>query len=206
MATHRTPPRASKPVFRPLFTGSLLELRPDVTRYDHGHWEDDYRDEVPSLLDPANDRHITLAEEDDRILGYVGWHMTDEGRSGQLQMVAVRADARRQGVGHALCSAVVDMLRSRGVRVVHIGTGGGGFHAPARALYESLGFIALPTVDYARVLQRSASAARVASPASVSGNTARPAPCLGAGLACVHARPQPGGRFRQVRRGCRDDR
>ena len=85
-------------------------------------------------------------------MGYVGWDITNGGTSGRLQMVAVHPDARRQGVARALCTEVIGELRRRGVVVVHIGTGGDAFHAPARALYESLGFTAYPTVDYARAL------------------------------------------------------
>nr|WP_277927281.1 GNAT family N-acetyltransferase [Curtobacterium sp. DN_7.5] len=138
-------------VFRPLFTESLPTARPAVTAHDHGRWEDDYRAEVPALLAPAEDRFITLAEGDGLLLGYVGWTVTG-GTSGRLEMVAVHPGARRRGVGRALCTSVVDRLRARGVRVVHIGTGGDAFHASARALYESLGFVGYPTVDYARAL------------------------------------------------------
>ncbi|MFJ4297580.1 GNAT family N-acetyltransferase [Curtobacterium sp. NPDC089689] len=137
--------------FRPLFTTSLPAARPEVTAHDHGRWQDDYRVEVPSLLAPDEDRFVTLAEEDGRPLGYVGWNITG-GTSGRLELVAVHPDARRRGIARALCVDVVDQLRTRGVRVVHIGTGGDAFHAPARALYESLGFVAYPTIDYARAL------------------------------------------------------
>ncbi len=137
-------------VFRPLFTGSLMALRPEVTRHDHGRWEDDYRVEVPGLFAPEHDRFITLAEQDGRVLGYVGWHL--DGTSGRLELVAVRAEARRTGVARALCTRAVTGLQRRGVQVVHIGTGGDDFHAPARALYESLGFTPLPTVDYAKAI------------------------------------------------------
>ncbi len=136
-------------VFRPLLTGSLVELRPDVSAHDHGHWEDDYRQEVPSLLAPEHGRFITLAEEHGKPLGYVGWNTT-EGSSGRLEMVAVHPDARRRGVARALCANVLTRLGELGVTVVHVGTGGDEFHAPARRLYESLGFIPYPTVDYAR--------------------------------------------------------
>ena len=135
--------------FRPLLAGSLPQLRPAVTAHDHGHWEDDYRHEVPSLLAPDEGRFITLAEEHGKPLGYVGWNTTDTS-SGRLEMVAVHPDARRRGVARTLCSTVLSRLDQLGVAVVHIGTGGDEFHAPARALYESLGFIAYPTVDYAR--------------------------------------------------------
>jgi ribosomal protein S18 acetylase RimI-like enzyme len=138
--------------FRPLFVGPLVELRPEVTEHDHGRWEDDYRAEVPSLLAPEEGRFITLAEEDRKPLGYVGWNITNQ-TSGRLEMVAVHPDARRRGVARALCLSVIDRLKDRDVVVVHIGTGGDAFHAPARALYESLGFIPYPTVDYARAIQ-----------------------------------------------------
>jgi len=137
--------------FRPLLAGSLVHLRPEVTAHDHGHWEDDYRHEVPSLLAPDEGRFITLAEEDGDPLGYVGWNTTGES-SGRLEMVAVHPNARRRGVARALCLAALTSLEELGVTVVHIGTGGDEFHAPARALYESLGFIPYPTVDYARTL------------------------------------------------------
>lgn len=137
--------------FRPLLAGSLVQLRPEVTEHDHGRWEDDYRREVPSLLAPDEGRFITLAEEHGRPLGYVGWNTTGES-SGRLEMVAVRPDARRRGIARALCSAALTRLEQLGVTVVHIGTGGDEFHAPARALYESLGFVPYPTVDYARSL------------------------------------------------------
>lgn len=106
--------------------------------------------EIPALHDPDHDRFITLAEENGQPLGYVGWNIT--GDSGRLEMVAVRPDARGRGVATALCTNVLSRLEGRGVSVVHIGTGGDEFHAAARRLYESLGFIGLPVVDYSKAL------------------------------------------------------
>jgi ribosomal protein S18 acetylase RimI-like enzyme len=140
--------------FRPLFETSLPELLdPRVYAHDHGSWQEDYRRDVPLLLDPEADRHITLAEDEstDRPLGYVGWRIDPDG-SARLEMVAVHPRARRQGVGSAVCRAVLADLKNRGVTVVHIGTGGDAFHAPARSLYESLGFTGFPVVDYTRAL------------------------------------------------------
>lgn len=76
------------------------------------------------------------AEEDGRLLGYVG-SQTVLGESDMLNL-AVAEDCRRRGVGRALCEALCAALRARGshgltleVRVSN---------APARALYEALGF------------------------------------------------------------------
>jgi len=138
--------------FRPLFEEhwpALLD--PIVFAHDHGQWEAGYRREVPDLLDPEHDRFITLAEDAGDILGYTGWNI-NEGGTGRLQMVAVHPLARRQGVGAAVCRAALQRLGARGVTVVHIGTGGDAFHAPARGLYESLGFTPLPAVHYSKAL------------------------------------------------------
>jgi len=138
--------------FRPLFEQHWPALiDPAVFAHDHGQWEADYRQEVPDLLDPLHDRFITMAEEDGDILGYIGWNVS-HGDAGRLQMVAVHPGARRRGVGTAVCRAALQRLTTRGVAVVHVGTGGDAFHAPARGLYASLGFTALPAVDYSKAL------------------------------------------------------
>lgn len=141
--------------FRPLFEIDLPALLdPAVFAHDHRTWADDYRREVPTLHDPEANRFIVLAEETDgdgSPLGYVGWQVNPDG-SGRLQMVAVHPDARRRGVGTAVCRAALDRLTQRGVTVVHVGTGGDPFHASARRLYESLGFYGYPVLDYTRAL------------------------------------------------------
>lgn len=138
--------------FRPLFETDLPALLdPQVFAHDHGAWQDGYRSEVPALHDPDANKFITLAEDNDQILGYVGWHVNPDG-SGRLEMVAVHPDARQRGVGFAVCRSALDQLKQRGVTVVHIGTGGDAFHAPARRLYESLGFTGYPVVDYTHAI------------------------------------------------------
>jgi ribosomal protein S18 acetylase RimI-like enzyme len=141
--------------FRPLFEVDLPDLLdPVVFAHDHGGWKDDYRREVPSLFAPDANRFITLAEDAEGSglpLGYVGWQVTLDG-SDRLKMVAVHPKARRQTVGSALCQAALARLKERGVSVVHIATGGDAFHAPARRLYESLGFTGYPVMDYTRAI------------------------------------------------------
>jgi hypothetical protein len=43
-------------------------------------------------------------------------------------------------------------MRAHGMDIVAVGTGGDPGHAPARALYESLGYTALPGVRYLSLL------------------------------------------------------
>lgn len=70
----------------------------------------------------------------------------------EITHVAVSPAARRGGVATLLVEATFDRLRADGIEVVGLGTGGDDFHAPARALYEWLGFHRIPITGYLRRL------------------------------------------------------
>lgn len=59
---------------------------------------------------------------------------------------------RRSHVGTALCEHAFAQMRALGGEMVEVRTGGDDFHAPARALYESLGCVQYPTAAYYREL------------------------------------------------------
>jgi len=42
----------------------------------------------------------------------------------------------------------IQRLRDRGLELINVGTGGDPGHAPARALYEAVGFTGVPLVNY----------------------------------------------------------
>jgi ribosomal protein S18 acetylase RimI-like enzyme len=82
----------------------------------------------------------------------VAWSVNPARRNGSITILAVAAEHRRGNVGAALCEHAFDEMRQLDAEVVEIGTGGDQFHAPARALYESLGCIQLPVAVYYRKL------------------------------------------------------
>lgn len=124
-----------------------------VFAHQHGNWAQDYRDLVPTLHDPAAHKWVTVAEADDgAIAGYAGYHLDPARRHGEIEILAVDAGHRRRHAGTALCEHAFADLRERGAEVVGIGTGGDPFHAPARALYESLGCTPILQVGYLRRL------------------------------------------------------
>ena len=62
-----------------------------------------------------------------------------------LRMVGVDPEARRRGVGRALVEEVISRARRAGKRTLGLRTGPQ--MAPARRLYESLGFVRDPSLD-----------------------------------------------------------
>jgi ribosomal protein S18 acetylase RimI-like enzyme len=82
------------------------------------------------------------------MLGFAAWKVVPKRGHGEIYLVAVAQSHRRTQVGRRLCSYAIEAMKSVEVDVVEIGTGGDAFHAPARALYESLGFTKIPVAAY----------------------------------------------------------
>lgn len=123
-----------------------------VFAHQHGAWREDYRAQVPTLHDPAQRRWVAVAADGEEIRGYVAWNVDPARRHGEIHLLAVAGGRRRARVGTALCEHAFGEMREQGVEVVTIGTGGDAFHAPARALYASLGCAELPTAVFYKQL------------------------------------------------------
>lgn len=116
-------------------------------------WRGDYREQLPTLHDPAAHKYVAVAESAAGVItGYVAWRADPARRHGEITLLAVDRAHRAGGTGTALCEHAFADLRGRGAKLVEIGTGGDSFHTPARALYESLGCVPFPTVYYYRRL------------------------------------------------------
>jgi ribosomal protein S18 acetylase RimI-like enzyme len=139
--------------FGPFYEDQFRPLVGDrIFANQHGGWREDYRREVPALHDPEQHRRVAVAEADDDVAGFVAWSVDPARRNGEITHVAVAAGHRRRHIGVALCEHAFGEMRALGAEVVQIGTGGDPFHAPARALYESLGCTMLPVAVYYRRL------------------------------------------------------
>jgi ribosomal protein S18 acetylase RimI-like enzyme len=124
------------------------QLGEKVFHHQHGNWREDYQDDIPTHHRPQEGRNIALAELDDAIAGFIAWKIGEKPGHGEIYLLAVVPDQRRSHIGRQLCLHAFGSMKSAGVEVVEIGTGGDAFHAPARALYESLGFAKIPVVAY----------------------------------------------------------
>jgi ribosomal protein S18 acetylase RimI-like enzyme len=125
-----------------------------VFHHQHGRWADDYRTQIPTLHDPAGNEQVAVAENGDgAIVGYVAWKVDPARCHGDVVILAVAAAHRRDHIGTALCEHAFAEMSRRDVEVVTIGTGGtDSFHAPARALYESLGCVPVHVAVYFKQL------------------------------------------------------
>jgi ribosomal protein S18 acetylase RimI-like enzyme len=85
---------------------------------------------------------------DDAIAGFVVLMRDQDESLGVIEMIAVHPQHQRRGRGRALMEFAIQRLREQGLALINVGTGGDPGHAPARALYEAVGFTGVPLVNY----------------------------------------------------------
>jgi GNAT superfamily N-acetyltransferase len=140
--------------WEPVFESVNLALGHDLARRLHGvDWRAHHAAEVAAVLG-SSDAAAWVAELDGRVVGFAAARIVDERRRiGEVQILGVDPSAQRIGVGGALTREAEAWLLDLDLDVAVIGTGGDPGHAPARALYESLGYQAFPVVQYYKVLR-----------------------------------------------------
>jgi ribosomal protein S18 acetylase RimI-like enzyme len=137
----------------PGFAGIEAELGPETFRLLFPDWRSSQAKAIEAVCRAAGNE-VWVAVADDRPVGFVALRYVDEDavRAGEIEMVAVAPGHQRAGIGAALVELAVAQMRAAGVALAVIGTSGDPGHAPARALYEGLGFHAFRHVRYYRRL------------------------------------------------------
>ncbi len=139
--------------WEPVYASVNGVLGPDLAQLLHGtDWREHQTMEVREALGSPT-MHLWVSEADGAVTGFVGARVVDPRRLiGEVYILGVDPAAQRQGIGAALTEHAAQWLRDEGMRVATISTGGDPAHAPARALYDALGYAPLPGVQYFRVL------------------------------------------------------
>jgi [ribosomal protein S18]-alanine N-acetyltransferase len=96
-------------------------------------WE---RDTMRAELGSEWGRYIVAVDGEGRALGYAGLRAV--GAEGDVQTIAVAAEARGRGIGRALLAELLAEAGRRGVRELFLEVRAD--NPVARALYESVGF------------------------------------------------------------------
>jgi len=71
---------------------------------------------------------------------------------GVIEIIGVDPDYQRRGISAQLTEFATQHMRSHGMDIAVVETGGDPGHAPARALYGDVGFTPLPIARYFRLL------------------------------------------------------
>jgi GNAT superfamily N-acetyltransferase len=101
----------------------------------------------------SEERDVFVAVADGRPVGFAAVALNAfHERMAVVDIIAVDPDYQRRGIARQLMDRAAEHMRAQGMDIAAVGTGGDPGHGPARALYESLGYTALPGVRYLRLL------------------------------------------------------
>jgi GNAT superfamily N-acetyltransferase len=142
--------RAWEPVFE-----SLRQVLGDAI-FDRLHrpdWRAAQAESVRSSCVTNAERDVFVAVADERPVGFAAVLLNafHEGM-GVVDIIAVDPRYQGRGIATQLMDRSTEHMRDQGMDIAAVGTGGDPGHGPARALYESLGYTALPGVRYLKLL------------------------------------------------------
>jgi GNAT superfamily N-acetyltransferase len=140
--------RAWTPVFesiqKAMNAEAYLAFYPD-------HWRVSQEKAVEEVCS-AEDIHVWVAIDSDAPVGFVAVKLNTETTMGEIYMVAVDPDFQGIGMGTALTTFALEWMKESGMSVGMVETGGDPGHAPARHLYEKVGFDPFPVARYFKKL------------------------------------------------------
>ena len=118
----------------------------------HPNWQEDQAEAVRATC-VSDNRDVFVAVADGRPVGFVSVALNAfHERMGVIDIIGVDPDYQRRGIGSRLTDAALEHMRSRGMDIAVVETGGDPGHAPARAAYDAAGFTHLPIARYFRLL------------------------------------------------------
>jgi GNAT superfamily N-acetyltransferase len=140
--------------WEPVFESLRLVLGDAIfDRLHQPDWRAAQAESVRSSCATSPERDVFVAVADERPVGFAAVLLNafHEGM-GVVDIIAVDPRYQGRGIASRLMDRSTEHMRAQGMDIAAVGTGGDPGHGPARALYESLGYTALPGVRYLKLL------------------------------------------------------
>ena len=136
----------------PVFAAVRDVLGDEIFLRLHPDWKANQSEAVKSSC-VSEERDVFVAVASGRPVGFVAVALNAfHERMGVIDIIGVDPDYQRRGISSRLTEFATEHMRSRGMDIAMVETGGDPGHAPARAAYEAAGFTVLPIARYFRLL------------------------------------------------------
>jgi ribosomal protein S18 acetylase RimI-like enzyme len=135
----------------PVFASFENVLGRDIFLRLYPDWPVNQADAVKATL-VSEKTEVWVAQEGGGIVGFVAVALDLEHSSGEIFMLAVDPEHQNHGLGTALTAFALAQIKSAGMSLAIVSTGGDPGHAPARRTYEKAEFTPLPLARYYKVL------------------------------------------------------
>jgi ribosomal protein S18 acetylase RimI-like enzyme len=108
---------------------------------------------LKTLCGTGSGHQVFVVTVSDEVVGFVAFSLDEQKQLGEIGLNAMHPAHAGQGIGAAMYAFVLERMKSAGMKVATVSTGGDPSHAPARRAYEKVGFgQALPAVSLYKLL------------------------------------------------------
>lgn len=108
---------------------------------------------LETLCGTGSGHHVFVVTVGEELVGFVAYSLDEKKQIGEIGLNAMHPAHAGQGLGTAMFDFVLERMKSAGMKVATVGTGGDPSHAPARRAYEKAGFgPGIPSVYLYRLL------------------------------------------------------
>jgi GNAT superfamily N-acetyltransferase len=136
----------------PVFASVRDVLGDDIFLRLHPDWKANQAEAVRSSC-TNDERDVFVAVANGRPVGFVAVALNAfHERMGVIDVIGVDPDYQRRGISLRLTEFATKHMRSCGMDIAVVETGGDPGHTPARRAYETAGFTLLPIARYFRLL------------------------------------------------------
>ena len=90
---------------------------------------------LEEICSAGSTQRVFVAVQEDQLVGFVSLSLDHKQKIGEIGLNAVHPDYAGQGIGTLLYDYALGQMRSAGMKVAVVGTGGDPSHAPARRAY-----------------------------------------------------------------------
>ncbi len=125
--------------WEPVFASFRQLLGDELFGLGHADWRAEKARQVRWKCEQQPEE-VIVTELEGQVVGFLTYHIDAERGMGEIGNNAVHPDFQGRGVGTAQCRCVVELFRERGLSHAMVWTGLDDSHAPARAMYEKVGF------------------------------------------------------------------
>lgn len=126
--------------FAPVFASFRELVGAEIAEFALASAEAEQARLLDTICAPGSGHELRVATCRNEPAGFVAFTFDGARRVGEIGLNAVHPDQSGRGVGTAMYQAVLAEMKTRGIAVVEVGTGGDPSHAPARRAYEKAGF------------------------------------------------------------------
>ena len=139
--------------FTPIHESFRVLLGPSVFNMVYPNWIESQNNYIRELFLDHNKDNFFVVEKDGDIVAFISLLIEKGKDKAEIGINAVNPEHSGQGIGMQMYEFALSYMKSKGIKLVEVSTGGDDSHAAARNAYKKAGFTAsLPLVKFYKQL------------------------------------------------------